>query len=124
MLMKRVIKFSLFILVLFTGINNQCYALQSNIRLTNIVGNPHSNCIVVTINPSESIIRINIDGTHQGDGLLAIANMNKEIVFSETIKCWNERTILDIDLEQFNKGTYYISFSSASLKCNSEFSIN
>lgn len=94
------------------------------IGCTTAVGNPHVNCISVTINSNESIIRIQIEGTLQGEGLLEITNMNREIVFSQTIKSWNERTILDIEMEQFIKGNYYISFSSASLKCNGEFSIN
>lgn len=122
--MKKFINASILILVLVMGINKDCYSHSYQIVLHRIPGNYSTNCISAVVNYNESIIRIQIDGTIQGEGLLEIRNLNQEVTFTQTIKSWNEGTILDIELDQFIKGTYYISFSSNSLKCNGEFSIN
>ncbi len=80
------------------------------------------NCITVVMNYNEGIIHIVIVGTSQGDGVLEFKNSKGEVVYTQTIKTWNERTDLDIEQTSFVADDYVVSFTSASMKCNSEFS--
>jgi hypothetical protein len=116
--MKRSLLNSSFILFLIfssTPLNFASYsAISFNIPSEN-------DCITATINKNEGVIRIVIMGTSQGEGLLEFKNAKNEVVHSQTIKTWNERTDLDLEETSFVEGRYTVSFSSTSMKCNAEF---
>ena len=118
---KSLLNFSV-ILLLLVGSSYLNFASLSTVKYKNCRIPFNSSCITTTINNNESIIHIVIMGTSQGEGKLEFKNAKNEIVYSQTIKTWNERTDLDIEQTALLADDYTVSFTSVSMKCDAEFS--
>lgn len=121
--MKRTFFNTTVILLLIVGSVNFNFASLSAISLAQKTIPTSNSCINVTINNNEGVIHIVIVGTSQGEGVLEFYNAKKEAAYTQTIKTWNERTDLDIELSKFLIDDYVVSFTSTTMKCNSEFSL-
>lgn len=78
-------------------------------------------CLTAEINSAEGILHIVIEGTHEYVGTISIKNTEGDIVYTSEIKCWNERTVVDLSLDEFKRGNYDVSFKSIGLNCSTEF---
>ena len=118
---KTVFNASIILLLQIGTVNFSVASMKPSSQHQEIRSNGGS-CITLAINNNESIIHIVIMGTSQGEGKLEFKNAKNEIVYSQTIKTWNERTDLDIEQTAFLAGDYTVSFTSVSMKCDAEFS--
>lgn len=106
-------------LLIFIG--NNSYASET-LKVHETLCLENKGCIKAEINEGEGILHIVISGTQQGEASLIIKNSSGETILSQQIKCWNESTVIDLSLEEFQKGTYAVSFQSSGLTCDTEFS--
>jgi len=68
--------------------------------------------IKITVNSNENIVRIEIADTHLGLGTIALTNEEGNVVYTSEVRLWDGMTVIDLEMEDLEKGTFDLKFSS------------
>lgn len=80
-----------------------------------------SDKIKVTVNTNEGIIRIVISETRKEVGSLELINELGEVVYSAEVRLWDGTSVIDLEIADFEKGTFEIRLKTTEGTFQSKF---
>lgn len=113
---------SILLSTLFFFSVNICQATLPDIKTECIAD--QSEDLEITINNHEDIVRIVIANTKKGSGSIEIKNADGVIVYTESIQLWDGSSVIDLEQEDFGKGTFIVQVTTDRSQLKGSFELN